>query len=358
MATEKLQATNITEEGKVLYLDQERLDRKVKGYTEFHNYRNGLGIFNFIKEHVSARDWNWKLVLALFRTILNASALMKKDDWKSKLYKRVMLFEPDHEKNTTGIVMPLTIDEVNLGEPVTVKQVEPAVPRKMKVDITPPSEKVVVPVDLIKKALRKAEFIGAMKTCLCRDAQNCQNYPHDVACFFLGDGGRVVVEHGMAVQVTYEEALERVNKAIDLGLVGQSLWVEIEQLIWGFRNDQMNKFIEICFCCPCCCVGMNLSRNAPKSIKTRFHATGFTAVPDRTKCTGCGTCLEVNCPQDALRMGEDGKITVDQECCIGCGICREKCAFDVLKIKQTMPMRESMQDYFKTDFSLPLEFDT
>ena len=43
---------NIDEQGNVLYLDQKRLDRKEVGFPPFKNKRNGLGIYNFLKEKV------------------------------------------------------------------------------------------------------------------------------------------------------------------------------------------------------------------------------------------------------------------------------------------------------------------
>ena len=46
----KMQASNIDEEGNVLYLDEERLERKKVGFPEWKNHRNGLGIYNFIKD--------------------------------------------------------------------------------------------------------------------------------------------------------------------------------------------------------------------------------------------------------------------------------------------------------------------
>ena len=326
---EKIQTSNIDEQGNVLFLDQARLDRKVMGYERYKNKPNGLGIFNFLKTHVSARNWNWKAVLAVFRVIVGGSAWMKKDDLKSKIYKQVMMFSPDKKSNTSAIVMPLNVD------------------------ISDKAEKVVVPVDIIKMALKKSSYIAGMNSCLCRDAQNCQDYPHDVACIFLGDGGRRVVKNGLARQFTYEEALQRIDRATELGLVGQSLWVEVEQLIWGFRNDELDKFMEICFCCPCCCVGMNLSRNASPEVKRRFHPVGWTAVPDRTKCIGCGKCVSGPnpCPQDAIKLGEDGKVEINQEYCVGCGICKSKCDQGVIKIKQTMPMRSGLEEYFLDDFN-------
>ena len=49
---EKKQASNISESGKVLYLDKERLDRKEVGFPPYKNRSNGLGITNFLVEHL------------------------------------------------------------------------------------------------------------------------------------------------------------------------------------------------------------------------------------------------------------------------------------------------------------------
>ena len=65
---------------------------------------------------------------------------------------------------------------------------------------------------------------------------------------------------------------------------------------WGVRNDEMDKFLEICFCCPCCCIAMRLARNAQPEDRIRFHPAGWTAVADQTKCIGCRKCVPL-CPQ-------------------------------------------------------------
>ncbi|MBQ6439171.1 MAG: 4Fe-4S dicluster domain-containing protein [Mogibacterium sp.] len=325
----------IDDDGNIIAFNQERFDNLHMGYSKFKNRPNGLGVFNFIKSHVCAHDWNWKLVLKVFNLIVAGSAWMRKEGLKSRIYKKVMMFSPDKERNTTGLVMPLTVD-VNM-------------------DITKEGQKVVVPMDLVKDAIAKADYIAGMNKCLCRDAKDCKDYPHDLACLFIGKIGEQVVKNGLAKTLTQEEAYARVDRAAELGLVCQSLWVEVEQLIWGIRNDDMDKFLEICFCCPCCCVAMNLSRNASREIKDRFHPVGWTAVPIRSKCVGCGECVKFHCPQDALSMGEDGKVEIDQNHCVGCGYCKQRCAQGAIQIRQTMPMRDSIVDYFREDFSLDLK---
>ena len=201
------------------------------------------------------------------------------------------------------------------------------------------------------------KYISGMKTCLCREANDCEDYPVDVACIFMGEPAKTVVENGLAVPLTYEEACARVDLAAKHGLVGQAVWIEVEQMLWGVRNDEMDKFLEICFCCPCCCIAMRLARNATSKERHRFQPAGWTAVPDRTKCVGCGLCTEGEhgCPVEAITIGEDGKVVIDQETCVGCGICKTRCPADVIKIKQTMPMRGDIREYFKESYNLELD---
>ncbi len=330
----KKQTSNIDEEGNVLYLDEERLKRKEVPFPPFKNKPNGLGIYNFIKEHiVYMSNTRWPLALRLYKMFIRFSGWLKQGGWKSEFYKRVIMIAPDMETNTSTVVMPLNVD------------------------VTDEAEKVVIPMDLIKESLRNVTFIGGMDGCLCREANDCSSFPHDVGCLFLGEAGRVIVKHGLGRELSYEEACARVDLAAKHGLMGQAVWIEVEQLLWGIRNDQMDKFLEICFCCPCCCIAMRLSRAATPKERHRFHPAGWTAVPDRTKCIGCNQCVtgENGCPVEAITFGEDGKVVIDQEICVGCGICRTRCPVDAIQIKQTMPMRKNLHDYFEKDFNIDLK---
>jgi Fe-S-cluster-containing hydrogenase component 2 len=88
-----------------------------------------------------------------------------------------------------------------------------------------------------------------------------------------------------------------------------------------------------------------------------FHPSGWTAVPDRTMCNGCRKCSpEVNgCPVEAITFDLDGKVTINQEICVGCGICKTKCDKGVIKIMQTMPMRKDLHEYFLKDYNLDIK---
>jgi Pyruvate/2-oxoacid:ferredoxin oxidoreductase delta subunit len=250
----------------------------------------------------------------------------------AKSFKKLIKIYPELEKNTGTVILPLNVD------------------------ISDKAEKVALPIDLVKAALKKTTFIAGMNCCLCRQSNLCKDYPIDLGCLFLGESSRSVVKYGLAREFTYEEAMERVERAASLGLPAQSVWIEFEQPLWGVPNSEMDNFLEVCFCCPCCCIAMQLSSNLTEKERVRFHPSGWTAVADRTKCVGCGRCLTGprTCPADAISLDENKKIVINQETCLGCGLCKTKCKLDVIKIKQTMPMRADIGEYFDEEFNVGL----
>lgn len=54
-------------------------------------------------------------------------------------------------------------------------------------------------------------------------------------------------------------------------------------------------------------------------------------------------------------FGEDGKVIINQELCVGCGICKNRCPEEAIKIKQTMPMRKDLHEYFLRDYNIDLK---
>ena len=334
MEKTKLQANNIDEQGNVLYLDQERLDRKEVGFPPYKNKPNGLGIYNWLlKNVIYMSDKRWPLTKKLYNMFVKYSVWMKKGGWKARLYKTGIKLYPDMERPTGTIVMPLNVDVPKAGE------------------------KVVVPLDMVKESLKNVTFISGMDGCLCRQANDCKDYDHNLGCLFLGEAAKGVVAHGLGREFTYEEACARIDQAAEAGLMAQAVWIEVEQMLWGVPNDLMDHFLEICFCCPCCCIAMRLARNATEKERHRFHPSGWTAVPDRTKCVGCGKCAvgHNGCPVEAISFGADGKVIINQESCVGCGVCKARCKFDAISLKQTMPMRSGLQEYFRKDYNLDLK---
>lgn len=66
------------------------------------------------------------------------------------------------------------------------------------------------------------------------------------------------------------------------------------------------------------------SRAAIPMAKGYVQAEAITSVVDETKCSGCGTCIQV-CPYGALRKSEKGLAEVIVAACKGCGCCGATC---------------------------------
>ena len=51
---------------------------------------------------------------------------------------------------------------------------------------------------------------------------------------------------------------------------------------------------------------------------------------DKSICAGCGACVQI-CPQEAIKIGPDGKAVIDQKKCTKCGKCKDICPLNAIK---------------------------
>ena len=59
-----------------------------------------------------------------------------------------------------------------------------------------------------------------------------------------------------------------------------------------------------------------------KSVKAKPSLT-----VDSDKCKKCKKCMKLGCPAISIK---DGKISIDSTLCVGCGVCKQMCAFDAI----------------------------
>lgn len=312
---------NIDDEGNVLFLDEDRQKRKEHPDRPMRkNKSDGIGVKNKIAKIISAdatkpREGGGNAVFPII-----AGAVEKPGGGlKKKLFLSMLGY--GEKGYTYGTMLPLNID------------------------FSEDTQTGVLPIQLIFEALEDAKYIGIVNTCICRDSFRCKDYPIDIGCIFLNSAGERVVEAGLAKHATVEEAKAHVLRAKECGLLGNSEFVEGEQVVWGLKNSQMNEFRMICFCCPCCCLAMKVIKGGTPEIKARHVSCGYTTVVNHTKCVGCHKCAPA-CPQQAITYREDGKAVINQETCMGCGWCGLECENGALQIKQTFPVRKSLNEYF------------
>jgi ferredoxin len=90
----------------------------------------------------------------------------------------------------------------------------------------------------------------------------------------------------------------------------------------------------ICNCCSCCC---ELLAGVQMGYHTGVAKTGFRAVIDRERCTGCGVCFRA-CNVKAIALPDgvsfvqksDRYAVTDADICLGCGACVTSCKFGAL----------------------------
>ncbi|UCD85748.1 MAG: 4Fe-4S binding protein [Deltaproteobacteria bacterium] len=192
--------------------------------------------------------------------------------------------------------------------------------RDIKVD--PSIAEQVIPFKIANQIiLKNPEHITVMD-CACRLEKKEHCTPIQV-CLVIGEpGASFVADNGARVharRIESEEALRIVKDSHDRD------WVHT---IW-LKDAMGNRTYAMCNCCRCCCVGMEGMRllqtlkieNPPRAILP----SGYVAVIDEEKCTGCGVCEET-CPFDASEIdtvAEKARVLGDK--CMGCGVCIDNC---------------------------------
>ena len=277
----------------------------------------GLGIRNWIKRRTAkTSERRWFAVL-FFNAILRAAPFTK-IPLLDFLIRRVALLSDRH--HTAGYTIPINVDLSDLGEEVTL------------------------PVELMRKSVRESTCRVLLDECVCRDVFHCKDYPVDLGCIFLGKAAMTLVDSGIGHEATVEECIAHIDRAAELGLPGKAYWVEIEEFVWGFKDQEMTQFLELCFCCPCCCGALKFDRLAGDGArKVLNRSIGWTSVV-QDSCVGCGACIEA-CPRNLIRESEN-RVEIDS-LCSGCGTCVNACSHKALKLEQKQAIKKDLLEYFE-----------
>ncbi|MFX1302640.1 MAG: ATP-binding protein [Promethearchaeota archaeon] len=185
----------------------------------------------------------------------------------------------------------------------------------------------VMPFEEIKKYVEEYDDI-ALVHCYCRHAKDLINDPCKLGaskenCFLFDKTAVFGIEQGFGRPVSKEEAIKILRKAEDEGLVHKVFHV----------HSDTNRGIEaVCNCCNCCCGMINLYYRGAKPIHTM---SSYIATVDEDLCIGCGTCVE-KCPMETIDL-EDTIAVVNEDKCIGCGVCAHHCLENAMHLKRIGP---------------------
>ena len=156
-----------------------------------------------------------------------------------------------------------------------------------------PAESKSLPIEHLSHWLKKYEGHIGVSVCSCRKQQRIRGEGSgDVEgewCIGVGDFADYCRETNHGHDITYEEAMEILQKAEDRGYVHQITNIDGENKIFGICN---------------CAVGVcNALRTSQLFNTLNLSASAYVAESDPEKCVACGKCVET-CPAGAVRLGQ------------------------------------------------------
>ena len=156
-----------------------------------------------------------------------------------------------------------------------------------------PAESQSLPIEHLSHWLKKYEGHIGVSVCSCRKQQRIRGEGSgDIEaewCIGVGDFSDYCRETNHGRDITYEEAMEILQKAEDRGYVHQITNIDGENKIFGICN---------------CAVGVcNALRTSQLFNTPNLSASAYVAESDGEKCVACGKCVET-CPAGAVRLGQ------------------------------------------------------
>jgi ferredoxin len=183
-----------------------------------------------------------------------------------------------------------------------------------------------IPAEILTPIIQNASYRFILSGCLCRESENCQNYPQDFGCLYLGEGA-AEINPKMGRLASVEEALKHVEKAAEIGLPPMVVHTVFDTYLLGINYHRM---LAICFCCDCCCAVRQGLDFGPSSFWKIIERMPGITLEISDECIQCGECIEI-CPVKAISPG-DNHPAISEEC-KGCGRCLNVCPVEAIHVE-------------------------
>ena len=200
----------------------------------------------------------------------------------------------------------------------------------IKIDIhepIQPEENLVLPTQVVKHFINQANYLWIMNSCICRDSNQCEHYPIELGCIFLGKAVEGINPQ-LGRRVTREEALQHLQRCREAGLVQMVGRNKIDTVWMGVQPG--DHLLTICNCCSCCCLYRVLP-NLHTTISKKISRMPGVEVYVTDSCVVCGACTQGVCFANAIHL-ENGRAVISDDC-RGCGLCVEVCPEHAIKLE-------------------------
>jgi NAD-dependent dihydropyrimidine dehydrogenase PreA subunit/DNA-binding transcriptional ArsR family regulator len=220
-----------------------------------------------------------------------------------------------------------TIEDIRKGVLKSVRQGMRVVPRWKSIKDIPG----LLPYEDVREIYKGREPIVVVP-CACKVVDRNRKCKDDVpvdSCVVVGKAAQYNLNRGTGKRITYDEALELLEKFDKLSLVH----------LVGNSTTMPNM---ICNCHNCCCgVFYRTSKLKPQVNQIAMAKSRFIATVDPSKCRTCKKCVAM-CPIGAAQIkyyAEFGgeRAYIDTEECIGCGLCVVSCTAQTRAMKMVRP---------------------
>ena len=201
--------------------------------------------------------------------------------------------------------------------------------RAAMIEITPQFHRVIpvgeaILMDMsVQPYMSAAELVKSMASwgvseCICRNQralldEGC-DHPLEV-CMVLSEKEDAFPGSDTIRKLSLDEALEVLQIAADAGLVHSV-------------SNHKDGHWYICNCCTCSCAIMRSMKEM--GLSNVVAKSPFVAEIDQENCIACEACVE-RCPFDAITV--DTAVEVNMLKCAGCGQCILACPEDAIQMK-------------------------
>ena len=198
---------------------------------------------------------------------------------------------------------------------------KPAIQRVIPVNKVIKTELEIHPYSKAEEMILNSKSWG-IRDCICKMQQEmigdpCK-YPDKVCMVFSKRENRYEGSY-QTTPITKEEALKILREAEEAGLIHTSMNVE-------------SGHNYICNCCTCCCGVLRgyVEWGQPHA----FVKSDYVIKIDEDLCIGCGKCID-RCQFSVLSIVDNKCVANDN--CIGCGVCALVCPTEALNLVDRKP---------------------
>lgn len=174
----------------------------------------------------------------------------------------------------------------------------------------------VMPYEQAEEIIKQQSKI-VVAPCICRKehqmmGEGC-NKPME-ACLIFGGPAHYYEGNGIGRVISQQEAMDILQQGIEAGLV--------------LQPGNAKKPVNICMCCGCCCQILKMLKRSEKPANVA--CTSYYAVVEEERCIVCGNCEE-KCQMEAITIDDVAQVDLDR--CIGCGLCVPVCDVDAIRLE-------------------------